>query len=107
MVPAAGRGSWHPPLVTCIVAAVLAGWAAHAFSTAGAIPRLRFTRTALVLIGAVLLVRAAAFLARSSWRPDLSLTFRIRSSAIVMALGLCFGAGTWNSWRMITEKVGQ
>ena len=107
MARAAERGSWYPPLVTVVIAGVLAGWSAYAFSAAGTLPRLPFIRTALILISAVLIMRAAAFFVRTSWRPDLSFGFMAWSSLIVLGLGVCFSVGTWNAWPVLSEKVGQ
>jgi hypothetical protein len=100
---AAERGSWYPPLVACAIAAVLAVWSAYAFSAAGLMVRLPLARTALVLISAVLIARAALFFVRTSWRPDLSLGFMAWSSAIVLALGLVFAIGAWQAWSALTD----
>ena len=103
MARAVERGSWCPSLVTCAIAAVLAVWAAYSFSAAGVLARLPLTRTALVLISAVLIGRAGLFLVRTSWRPDLSLTFMAWSSGIVLVLGLLFTIGTWQAWPTLTS----
>lgn len=103
MARAAERGSWYPPLVTCAIAAVLAVWAQYAFSAAGIISRFPLARTALVLISAVLLTRAAAYFVRTTWRPDLSPSFMAWSSAIALALGLLFTIGTWQAWPSLTN----
>ena len=103
MARAAERGSWYPAVVTCGIAAVLAVWALYAFSAAGVISRLPLARTALLVITAVLLARAAAFFVRTSWRPDLSLGFMAWSSGIVLVLGLLFAIGTWQAWPSLTH----
>ena len=107
MARMAMQGSWVPAVITMAIAAVLAVWAAYAFSGAGLLTRLPLVRTALVLISAVLLLRAAAFLVRSSWRPDLSFGFMLWSSLIVLALGLCFAIGTWQAWPELSEKAAK
>lgn len=107
MARMATQDSWVPAAITMAVAAVLAVWAAYAFSGAGLLTRLPLVRTALVLISAVLLLRAAAFLVRSSWRPDLSFGFMLWSSLIVLALGLCFAIGTWQAWPELSEKAAK
>ncbi|MEQ1725228.1 MAG: hypothetical protein ABL882_04780 [Sphingopyxis sp.] len=104
MARAAERGAWMPTIVTLGIAAVLAAWAAFAFSAAGVILRLPLTRTALVLICGVLLLRAAAGLFGAFWRPDLSGNFMLISSLIVLALGLCFVIGTWQTWAKLSNR---
>ena len=99
---AAERGAWMPTLLTMAIAVVLALWAAYAFSAAGIIVRLPLARTALLLISAVLILRACAYFVRDSWRPDLSHSFMAWSSLIVLLLGLCFAIGTWRSWRALS-----
>lgn len=98
---AAERGSIAPALIACGIAAMLAIWAAYAFSAAGIVPRLPLLRTALVVICMILLARGLAIAAPGLWRPDLTLTFKLWSSAIVLVTGLCFSAGTWLSWRLL------
>jgi hypothetical protein len=105
MARAAERGSWHPAIVAIVIATILAAWGAYAFSAAGTLPRLPLIRTALVLISAVLLLRAGAYFIRASWRPDLSDSFMLWSSLIVLALGLCFALGTWRSWDTLSERL--
>jgi hypothetical protein len=104
MAQSAARGSWSPALVTLFIAAVLAVWAAFAFSAAGLIGRLPLTRTALVLISLVLILRAVAGAFGPLWRPDLSASFMLWSSLMVLALGLCFAVGTWQAWPGLTQK---
>lgn len=99
---AAERGAFMPTILTMGIAAVIAVWAAYAFSAAGMIMRLPLTRTALVLISLVLFLRAFAYFIRDSWRPDLSHSFMAWSSLIVLLLGLCFSIGTWRSWRALS-----
>lgn len=94
----AERGLWTPVIFTVGIAAVLMTWAAYAFSGAGIIRQLPFTRTALILISVVLILRALAYFARGAWRPDLSHGFMLWSSLIVFILGLCFAIGTWKAW---------
>ena len=107
MARMAMQGSWVPAVITMAIAAVLAVWAAYAFSGAGLLTRLPLVRTALVLISAVLLLRAAAFFVRSSWRPDLSFGFMLWSSLIVFALGLCFTIGTWQAWPELSGETAK
>ncbi len=101
---AAERGSWMPVLITLAIAGILAAWALFAFSAAGLVRPLPLTRTALVAISAVLLLRAAAGLFGAFWRPDLSGSFMLWSSLIVLLLGLCFAIGTWQAWPQLSHK---
>src|SRR5258708_5450588 len=56
----AERGLWEPAVMASAIAAVLAIWAAYAFSGAGLIGRLPLLRTGLVTISAIYLVRGLA-----------------------------------------------
>ncbi len=98
MARAAERGAWFPTIITLVIANVLAVWATYAFSAAGLIMRLSFSRTTLVAITSVLLLRAMAYFVRDQWRPDLSQSFMLWSSLIVLMLGVCFAVGTWQKW---------
>jgi hypothetical protein len=98
MAQAAERGSLVPPIMTVVIAAILAACAAFAFGAAGAIRLLPLTRTALVAIAAVLLVRSAMVLAPQFWAPEHTMAFRIVSSAACLTMGLCFALGTWAGW---------
>jgi hypothetical protein len=103
MARAAERGAWMPTLLTLAIATVIAVWAAYAFSAAGVILRLPLTRTALVLISLVLILRAFAYFVGDMWRPDLSHSFMAWSSLIVLALGMCFAIGTWKAWPILSQ----
>ncbi|MEQ1551109.1 hypothetical protein [Sphingorhabdus sp.] len=105
MARAAEQGRWIPAILTSIIAAILAGWAAFAFAAAGKIVRLPLIRTALVLISAVLLLRSLAVFSPSFWAPEHSMAFRIWSSAIVFVLGACFALGTWRAWPTLSVKA--
>lgn len=98
MARAAERGSLVPPIMTAIIAVILAVWAAFAFGAAGVIRLLPLTRTALIAIAAVLLARGALVLVPQVWAPEQTMTFRIMSSAACFAMGLCFALGTWAAW---------
>ncbi len=101
---AAERGSWAPPLMTLGIATVLAIWAAYAFAGAGLIPRLPLMRTALVIISAIYLVRGAILFTPSTMgRPDLSPDFMFWSSLIVLAFGIIYAIGTWQTWFALSK----
>jgi hypothetical protein len=106
MATAAEQGAWFPPLITLGIAAILAVWAAYAFSAAGIGVRLPLTRTALVLISGVLVLRAAAFFVRSRWRLDLSFNFMLWSSVTVLVLAAFFAIGTWKAWPYLSRAAG-
>lgn len=103
MARAAERGAWTPHLFAIGIAAVLAVWALYALSAAGVIGRLPLTRIALILISAVLLLRALAYFVRDQWRPDLSQGFMLWSSLIVLVMGLCFAIGTWKAYPTLSS----
>lgn len=95
------RGELAPTLVTLIVAGVLFGWAAYAFSAAGLLPRLPLLSVALVAITTVCLLRAAALPVMLRRMPDRSVTFLVVSSVIVLALGVIHGIGMWLRCRAV------
>lgn len=102
---AAESGSPIPALMTLGIAAVLGIWAAYAFSGAGKIRQLPLLRTALVLISAIYLWRAAMVVVPSAWgRPDLSPAFVLWSSAIVLVYGLTYAIGTSLAWPNLSKK---
>ena len=104
MVRAAERGSSTPALVTLAIAAVLMVWAVYAFSGAGVIRRLPLLRTALILIGAIYLLRAFALLPILLLRPDLADSFTVVSSLVVLVYGLAYAIGTWISWTALRAR---
>lgn len=104
MARAAERGSLVPALVTLAIAAILAGWAAYAFSAAGVLRPLPLTRTALVAIATVLLARAALGAVPSVWAPQQWPGFAIWSSLICFVLGLAFAVGVWLAWPHLSQR---
>jgi hypothetical protein len=104
---AAGRGELLPLAIAFAISGVLSVWAAFAFSAAGTLRRLPLRRLALSLISAVLLIRGMGyFIVPDSqfWRPDLSQTFLMTSSAICVVMGACFALGTWFAWPQLSAK---
>ena len=104
MARAAERGSSVPPIMTAIIAAILAVWAALAFGAAGLIRLLPLTRTALIAIAAVLIARSALVLVPDVWAPEQNMAFRIVSSLACLAMGLCFALGTWAAWPSLSPR---
>ncbi len=103
----AAQGAILPIAITCALAAMLAVWAAFAFSAAGTIRRLPLTRLVLVAISVVLVGRGVSYFAFplwTIWRPDLSQTFMIWSSLIVLIMGTCFAIGTWLAWPQLSQR---
>jgi heme/copper-type cytochrome/quinol oxidase subunit 3 len=98
------RGAVMPLILTVIIAAILATWAAYAFSAAGLIGRLPLMRVALVAIAAVLIARGLMMFAPGLWRPDLSLEFKIWSSLATLVLGALFAIGTIQAWTTLSNK---
>lgn len=103
MARAAARGDWTPTLITLGISAVLLIWAAYAFSGAGSLPRLPLLRTGLVVISAIYLLRALAFVPLHIWRPQHSDSFAIWSSLIVLIYGDCYAVGTLKAWRYLAH----
>jgi hypothetical protein len=104
VVRAAERGELFPVIGTIFIAAVLFGWAAYAFSAAGILMKLPLTRTALVAISSVLLLRGLAVPAMQAWRPDLSQSFIYTTAAICTIYGLIFLIGTIKAWPVLSAK---
>jgi hypothetical protein len=98
MAHMAAQGSPRPVIVTLAIVAVLAIWAAYAFSGAGLLPRLPLLRTALVLISAIYLLRGCAVFAMPLFRPQMLNAFWVWSSLIVLVYGLAYAIGTARAW---------
>lgn len=102
MARAAERGDWHPAAITMVIALLLAGAAAYAFSGAGLIGRLPLLRPGLVVISVVYLSRGMVlFMPSALKRPDLTTTFLIWSSLIVLVFGLIHAIGMWRAWQVL------
>ena len=97
MARMAERGMIEPTLITLSITAILAGWAAYAFSGAGVIPRLPLLRTALVAITVVYLARGLVVIPAALMNRDIN-AFGWWSSAIVLVYGVVYLIGTWRAW---------
>ena len=104
MARLAEQGSWTPALVTAGIAAVLAIWAAYAFSGAGLIRRLPLVRTALVVISAVYLLRGLVLVPAFALNPAGVTPFVLWSSLIVLLYGLAYAVGTWFAWPGLSAR---
>jgi hypothetical protein len=98
MARAAEAGRLRPTLVTLAIAAVLFACAVYAFSGAGLIGRLPFTRTVLAAACAVFLARAIGFPLLKGRFPENSAAFWWWSSGICLVLGLLYAAGSLHVW---------
>ncbi len=98
MERAAQAGKLQPTIVTLAIAGVLFVWAAYAFSGAGAIGRLPYTKLALTVMCAVYLGRAVAFPLLRPAFPENSQTFWLVSSGICLVIGLVHLYGVIVEW---------
>lgn len=98
MVAMAERGEAQAWIITLGIAAVLAGFAAFAFSAAGLIPRLPLLRLALAGITGIYLLRGLALVPLLVWKPQLVDAFILWSSLVVLVYGLVHAMGTWLAW---------
>jgi len=98
MATMAEQGSMTPMLLTLGIAAVLAIWAAYAFSGAGLLPRLPLLRTGLIVISAVYLLRGLALIPALLINGGEVMPFVLWSSLIVLVYGLAYAVGTWTAW---------
>jgi hypothetical protein len=98
MARAAEAGKLRPTLVTLAITLVLIVWSLLALSAAGLLVALPGTGIALVVICAVLLLRAFAFPLLKPLFPDNSATFWVVSSGICLVLGLLYAIGAVSFW---------
>lgn len=104
MARMAEQGQLQPALITLAIAAILAIWAAYAWSGAGLLRRLPLLRTGLVLITAIYLIRGLALLPMLAFRPELVTPFDAWSSLIVLAYGATYAIGTWRAWPLLSKR---
>ena len=97
MARMAERGMIQPTLITLGITAVLAIWAAYAFSGAGLIARLPLLRTGLVVITLIYLARGLIVIPAVLMNREIN-AFGWWSSLIVLAYGLAYLVGTWRAW---------
>ncbi|TMP25619.1 hypothetical protein CWB99_20855 [Pseudoalteromonas rubra] len=109
MADMAAAGDLYPTLVTAFIAVVLALWGVYAFSGAGAIIKLLFLKTVLVLITSVYLLRGVAglfapFVTTSPMIQQNSITFWLVSSLICCVYGAFYLLGTSRLWGKNTHS---
>ena len=97
MARMAERGMIQPTLITLGITAVLAIWAAYAFSGAGLIARLPLPRTGLVVITVIYLARGLIVIPAGLMNREIN-AFGWWSSLLVLAYGLAYLVGTWRAW---------
>lgn len=93
----AERGHVLPHIYAAMIGGVLAVWGLYALAATGLLPRLPLMKPVLVAIIIVLLARGLGYPVMRVWRPDLSQSFLLWSSAIVTIYGLCFAVGVWRA----------
>lgn len=103
MARMAERSEVYPTMVTLAIAAVLAIWAAYAFSGAGLLPRLPLLRTALIIIAAIYLLRGIAFVPVLAISGQPITAFALWSSIIVLLYGTVHAVGIWLAWSSLNE----
>lgn len=99
MVRLAEQGSPTAALITVGIAAVLATWAAYAFSGAGLFPRLPLLKLGLAAISATYLLRAVGYIPALFVAGAPVGTFAWVSSAIVLLYAVVHVIGTLQLWR--------
>ncbi|WP_445769254.1 hypothetical protein [Rheinheimera sp.] len=104
MARMAEQGLWYPTIMTFVIVLLLLLWGLYALSGAGAIKRLPLTTLALVVIGAIFLLRGIAFVALMPMFPENSLTFWLISSGICLFIGGLFVVGSWQQWSALAGK---
>lgn len=101
MARAVEAGKLRPVLMTLVIAAVLLVWALYAFSGAGVIGPLPFTKLALPAICVVYLARAFGFPFLKPMFPENSTTFWLISSGICLVLALLYAVGALAVWEKL------
>ena len=104
MAQAVERGEWMPHLLTFGIAAILAIWAAYAFSGAGRLRRLPLLRTGLVVISAIYIARGLLFVPLNLSHPQYETGFAVWSSLIVLVYGIAYTVGTWRAWLTLSPR---
>ena len=105
MATLAEQGSIIPTLLTLGIAAILAIWAAYAFSGAGLLPRLPLLRIGLVTISTIYLLRGLALIPALVINGANVMPFILWSSLIVLVYGIAYAVGTWTAWSSLSRAA--
>ena len=110
LVRMARTGNARAPISCLVIAAILACWAAYAFSGTGHLRRLPFLRPVLALIAAVLTLRGSLFIPLLLWRPGALGPicschgvdgFIIVTSILCLVMGVGYGMGAIDARRKV------
>lgn len=103
------QGLWYPAVVTACIATLLFVWSLYAFSGAGLIRRLPLLKTALLVIGAIFLLRGLLavpllFFADSPYMAELKekMGFMLVTSFLCLFLAGSYLRGFWQLQRQRT-----
>lgn len=102
---AAERGEPLPTIMAGGIAAILAIWAAYAFSGAGLLPRLPLLRTGLVVISTIYLLRGLVLIPALIINGGEVMPFVLWSSLIVLVYGVAYAIGTWTAWPSLSRAA--
>jgi hypothetical protein len=105
----AESGSFWPPLITLVLAAIFLAWGCFGLSGAGRMPRLPLLRLGLVFIGSVYTLRGVSALfqiAHLVRAPDPVLARNATFSTVSLAIGLLFLFGTVRAWPTLAPRSG-
>ncbi|VFQ46798.1 hypothetical protein [Desulfoluna butyratoxydans] len=113
MVAMAENGSWVPMGITTAIILVFLVFGLYAFSGAGYVRRLPFTRAALVMISCVYLTRGIGSIpvivfVEHPYLEEMNtrIVFVFVSSVLSLVIGVLHGIGTLALWTMGPEKNG-
>jgi hypothetical protein len=102
LVRQAEAGSWVPPLLALLVAALFVACAVYALAGAGRIRRLPWMRAMLLIVAAVLTLRGISAVPQA-WvlvkSPGSIPTRYFVSSLVSLLTGLCYAVGIGLLWR--------
>ena len=97
----AEQGSIQPTMITSGITIVLGVWSLYAFSAAGMIMTLPFTRTVLIIISGIYLLRGIAGFFFISHPLGRSAEFWMWSSSICLLIALVHIIGLKQAWSLL------
>lgn len=104
MVELSKVGHWYPTAITCVIATVLAIWAAYALSGAGVLPRLPLLRTVLCGVTAIYLLRGLVIVPMLLFARRRVNAFLWWSSLLCLFYGAVHGLGLIQAWPMLSSS---